>query len=367
MKQVNYTITPAEYQAQSRLTYVQVMQNIIREWASILSPAETTVLAFVADRTVAFHKTQEKIPYSHFLNGVTSKDGSIITRGINISRRTLHNVLMSLKRHGLISTSNGNNESYLFELNVKTILEGVKTVARIIKNEHKLRIGGMQNLHQGGAKFAPITKGSKTKEELTNVSSGASPVALGGIPKKLYDIYEEVKARTAARREQKLQKLNGKLTKLAFYHSWQKSLKSHFPSANIVSLADEEWFKLRGKLAVYKLSVPLAEFVEWSVSEWGVIRMVIQKWIDKNPTLPEFTVVPSVKSFSSYLKHIVLMHSDRTQLAQGDQAVDRVRKLEAELTTARQHIASLEQKRSRGTALDTSRRAGLNYSQSSDD
>lgn len=69
-----------------------------------LTPDEFLVLMFIYDRTVRFNKRQENIPYRHFMNGITDRDGRCVTTRVGISKANLLIAIRHLFSKGIIQT-----------------------------------------------------------------------------------------------------------------------------------------------------------------------------------------------------------------------------------------------------------------------
>ena len=87
--------------------YAMVRRNLDSLVGKRLTNNEFRVLCFILNRTLRFHKEEERIPYRHFLKGVISRDGECITAAIPGDKRTIKRSLDSLKEKGLIDVRIG--------------------------------------------------------------------------------------------------------------------------------------------------------------------------------------------------------------------------------------------------------------------
>jgi hypothetical protein len=83
---------------------MMLLRRIMRVWREHLSLSEFAVLTFVWDRTYAYNKSSERIPFHHFFS-VRSKDGQLLHCGLGLSRNTLKTTIARLKKDGAILTN----------------------------------------------------------------------------------------------------------------------------------------------------------------------------------------------------------------------------------------------------------------------
>ena len=75
---------------------------VIRNWAAELTGNELSVVFFVLDRTLGWGKEWEVITYPQLTDGVKSRDGKIICRGLKMGAATARRVMVSLVEKGVI-------------------------------------------------------------------------------------------------------------------------------------------------------------------------------------------------------------------------------------------------------------------------
>lgn len=105
----NYTIVPDEL-------FDQLMVE--------LSGAELKVLLYIVRRTFGFKRDSDNISLSQMLNGIQTRDGRTLDRGVGLSKKTLLQALNSLEERNVILTqrrqsAERGNEPTAYRLNVR--------------------------------------------------------------------------------------------------------------------------------------------------------------------------------------------------------------------------------------------------------
>lgn len=65
-----------------------VLRIIDNGWSAELDPTEHAVVRFIADRTIGFKKVYERVTVRQICNGIMTRDGRWVHRGIKISEST---------------------------------------------------------------------------------------------------------------------------------------------------------------------------------------------------------------------------------------------------------------------------------------
>lgn len=84
--------------------YTQVPDELFDELLSVLSGAELKVLLYIIRRTFGFKRDADAISLSQMLNGITTRDGDRLDRGVGLSKPTLLQALRSLETNNIIET-----------------------------------------------------------------------------------------------------------------------------------------------------------------------------------------------------------------------------------------------------------------------
>jgi len=143
----NYTIVPDEL-------FDQLMVD--------LSGAELKVLLYIVRRTFGFKRDSDNISLSQMLNGIQTRDGRVLDRGVGLSKKTLLQALNSLEERNIILTQRRQspergNEPTAYRLNV---------LAPIAVEENTPPLG--EKVHQGvGGETPPRARGKNSPTQDT--------------------------------------------------------------------------------------------------------------------------------------------------------------------------------------------------------
>src|SRR5205814_9739207 len=84
--------------------YTQVPDELFDELLPDLSGAELKVLLYIIRRTFGFKRDSDSISLSQMLNGLQTRDGRTLDRGVGISKPTPLQALRSLEEKNIIET-----------------------------------------------------------------------------------------------------------------------------------------------------------------------------------------------------------------------------------------------------------------------
>jgi len=79
--------------------------------------AEMKCLLYICRRTYGFHKDEDRISYSQFINGLKTRDGKILDKGTGLARGTVAAGLRSLVAANAISVEK-NNKGNIYRINL---------------------------------------------------------------------------------------------------------------------------------------------------------------------------------------------------------------------------------------------------------
>lgn len=141
--------------------YTQVPDQLFDEHLCYLSGAELKVLLYIIRRTFGFKKHSDTISLSQMLNGIERRDGTVLDRGVGLSKKTLLQALRDLQEKRLIVTERRQsqergNEPTSYSLNMASDALGEKTTPPL-----------GEKVHQGGGGEIPPrarSKNSPTQE-----------------------------------------------------------------------------------------------------------------------------------------------------------------------------------------------------------
>src|SRR5947209_704735 len=84
--------------------YTPVPDELFDEQLPELSGAELKVLLYVIRRTFGFKRESDNISLSQMLNGLRSRDGRQLDRGVGLTKKTLLLAIKSLEERNIIFT-----------------------------------------------------------------------------------------------------------------------------------------------------------------------------------------------------------------------------------------------------------------------
>lgn len=90
--------------------YTPVPDELFDEQLPDLSGAELKVLLYIIRRTFGFKKDSDNISLNQLLNGITTKEGTVLDRGTGLSKKTLLETIRSLVKKNLIITERRRSE-----------------------------------------------------------------------------------------------------------------------------------------------------------------------------------------------------------------------------------------------------------------
>ncbi len=90
--------------------YTPVPDELFDEQLPDLSGAELKVLLYIIRRTFGFKKDSDNISLNQLLNGISTKEGTILDRGTGLSKKTLLETIKSLVEKHLIITERRRSE-----------------------------------------------------------------------------------------------------------------------------------------------------------------------------------------------------------------------------------------------------------------
>src|SRR5215212_9813986 len=95
---------PPSFQGYAGPNYTPVPDELFDEQLPDLSGAELKVLLYVIRRTFGFKRESDNISLSQMLNGLRTRDGRVLDRGVGLSKKTLLQAIKSLEEQNIILT-----------------------------------------------------------------------------------------------------------------------------------------------------------------------------------------------------------------------------------------------------------------------
>ncbi len=94
----------ARFRGYAGPNYTQVPDELFDEQLPDLSGAELKVLLYIMRRTFGFKRESDNISISQMLNGLSTRSGRQLDRGVGLSKKTLLLAIRSLEEQGIIMT-----------------------------------------------------------------------------------------------------------------------------------------------------------------------------------------------------------------------------------------------------------------------
>jgi hypothetical protein len=140
---------PSPFRGFRSPNYTPVPDELFDELLVELSGAELKALLYIVRRTFGFKRESDNISLSQMLQGIQTRDGRILDRGVGLSKKTLLLALRSLEDRGIILTerrqsAEKGNEPTAYCLNVVGSTPGAPTLGE----ESTPPLG--EKVHQGG-------------------------------------------------------------------------------------------------------------------------------------------------------------------------------------------------------------------------
>src|SRR5215212_9992123 len=96
--------TRAVFRGYAGPNYTPVPDELFDEQLPDLSGAELKVLLYVIRRTFGFKRESDNISLSQMLNGLRTRDGRVLDRGVGLSKKTLLQAIKSLEKQNIVLT-----------------------------------------------------------------------------------------------------------------------------------------------------------------------------------------------------------------------------------------------------------------------
>ena len=152
----------APFRGYSSPNYTPVPDELFDEQLPDLSGAELKVLLYVIRRTFGFKRESDNISLSQMLNGLHTRDGRVLDRGVGLSKKTLLQAIKSLEEQAIILTERRRSqekgdEPTSYRLNVRNGAGLEETTPPVGEKLH----------HGGGAQTPPGGWGSNSPTQET--------------------------------------------------------------------------------------------------------------------------------------------------------------------------------------------------------
>lgn len=159
--------------------YTIVPDELFDELLTVLTGAELKVLLYIIRRTFGFKQDQDSISLSQMLNGITTRDGRVLDKGVGISKPTLLQAVRSLEEQNIIETERQRSvekgdEPTIYRLKLLSAYNEIADKEdRREKNIHPLvkkvdQGGGKESRPGGRSNFFTTQETVKQETELIN-------------------------------------------------------------------------------------------------------------------------------------------------------------------------------------------------------
>jgi DNA-binding MarR family transcriptional regulator len=180
--------TPFKFRGFQGPNYTMVPDELFDELMVELSGGELKVLMYIIRRTFGFKRDSDSISLSQMLNGITTRDGRTLDRGVGISKPTLLQALRSLEEKNVIQTerqrsAERGDEPTVYRLKFADGVLQQEILPPVVKKV--IQGGGQESLPEGGQGTSPgpwtrkLTTQETVKQEtdlnLSNIRR-ASPI-----------------------------------------------------------------------------------------------------------------------------------------------------------------------------------------------
>ena len=107
-------------------TYTQVPDELFDLLMPNLSEAELKVLLYIVRRTFGFSKSADAISLNQMIDGITTREGTVLDRGTGLSRSSVRRGVTGLETKGIIliskvKSANGDYESNVYRLKIREL------------------------------------------------------------------------------------------------------------------------------------------------------------------------------------------------------------------------------------------------------
>ena len=134
--------SPESFQGFQSPNYTNVPDELFDQLMVDLTGAELKVLLYIIRRTFGFKRDSDNISLSQMLNGLQTRDGRTLDRGVGLSKKTLLQALNSLEERHVILTerrqsAEKGNEPTTYRLNVVSSTQVEKTTPPLGEKVHQ--------------------------------------------------------------------------------------------------------------------------------------------------------------------------------------------------------------------------------------
>lgn len=142
--------------------YTMVPDELFDELLPVLSGGELKVLLYIIRRTFGFKRDSDTISINQMLNGIKTREGRVLDRGVGLTKKTLLAAIRSLEERNVILTERRRSlergdEATSYQLNIADSTRGGKSTPPVGEKVHQ----------GGGGKSTPGPRGKNSPTQYT--------------------------------------------------------------------------------------------------------------------------------------------------------------------------------------------------------
>lgn len=102
-----------------------------------VSLADRMCLLYICRRTFGFHKDEDRISFSQFIDGIKSRDGKVLDRGTGLSRPAIAEALRYLVESGAVfvqKSRRGNTYKINLDMDVEQVVKQLNQLRYLTKS-----------------------------------------------------------------------------------------------------------------------------------------------------------------------------------------------------------------------------------------
>lgn len=273
------------------LTYPQVLR-IIAEELTTLPPKYYQILVFIAARTYRFGKKEERMPLTHFTDGIETNSGWI-QQPVGMTKNSISTALLELETAGLITVTKCRNNVKKIGLSITTLTEGVEEMVSRLRHgkagkTKKVTPTVSQDL---GNQYPTNWETSIPKFGTPNIRSRNKDLRSNNGAEALVNSVEEAKSKSRAKQKSKMDRQPKHKQALSLF---RKLAKESCPTLNLSSPSAAAIRNMR--LATEGLSLPEAKaFAEYVATNWETFIVNNLSYLHKKD--PNLHIAPCANTF----------------------------------------------------------------------
>lgn len=343
-------------------SYNAYLRMSIMHWGKRLGAKKTALMNFIADRTLRYGRAAALVYFDQFRNGVTRKDGYVVSSGTGLSNTTIRKYLRELCEEGFLDiytcqTGKVENMARLYALNVDQ-LQIWKAASMSILREPKQRAA--REKFNGNSRIdtpPPELEGLKKEETYKpqNLTADRRAVARTTVE----EVIARATAKSATAQIKRIAKESkktepGRLTMVALQALLDEKMKLYCPSLPRVVVGMEPFGVLRKRIEAYGIT-DVPRYIDWIVRSWSDIanrqrRQSLKMVVENRVSYTLLSMSPNMNDLAYKFPYFVKLYgsfcAERPTNAAPDQALkDENARLKKALVVTNDKVRAAEQAR----------------------